>query len=110
MARVALLVSSGGVKSPRSASIAGASGIHHGKQPVPVLRQPVPRALRQQAPRGRLRPDLHWGGTFFRRSSVKAGPQPPSALALSRKTSESKIATDAADIAFRRIKLTSRDF
>ena len=60
MARVALLVSSGGVKAPRSASIAGASGIHHGKQLVPVLRQPVPRvlrqpvprALRQQAPRG----------------------------------------------------------
>ena len=53
MARVALLVFSGGVKAPRSASIAGASGIHHGKQPVlRVLPQPVPRALRQQAPRG----------------------------------------------------------
>ena len=73
MARVALMVSSGGVKAPRSASIAGASGIHHGKQPVPVLRQPVPRALQQQAPRGRLRPDLHWGGIFRREFGESPG-------------------------------------
>jgi len=78
---VALLLASGGVKAPRSASIAGASGIHHGKQLVPVLRQPVPRvlrqpvprALRQQAPRGRLRPGLHWGGIFRREFGESPG-------------------------------------
>ena len=86
---VALLLASGGVKAPRSASIAGASGIHHGKQPVPVLRQPVlrvlrqqaqralrqpvPRALRQQAPRGRLRPGLHWGGIYRREFGESPG-------------------------------------
>jgi len=73
MGRVALLASSGGVKSPHSASIAGASGIHHGKQSVPVLRQPVPRALRQWAPRELLRPGLHWGGIFRREFGESPG-------------------------------------
>jgi hypothetical protein len=42
----------GDVKSPRSASTVGASGIHYGKQPALVLQRQAPRVLRQQAQGG----------------------------------------------------------
>jgi len=44
----------------------GSTGIHYGKQPVRVIRRPVSRVLRRQAPQAGLRPGRHWACIFRR--------------------------------------------
>ena len=78
--------------TPRSALTVGANGVRHDKQPMLVLRQPVPQVPRQPAPRGRPRPGLHWE-CIFRRNFGKSSDHnglPPSRCRRTRMRAKSQ--------------------